>query len=88
MEFSIQCESEGGLDVWLRGVDYRNNQGQRIPIWISYKNFTINGEEIFHDDTRISHDKSYHFHKNVKAKEIITVSVSWYPDGYQEPPQK
>lgn len=88
MEFSVQCESEGGLDVWLRGVDYRNNQEQRIPIWINYKNFTINSEEIFHDDTRISHDKSYHFQKNVKEKETITVSVSWYPDGYQEPPQK
>ena len=88
MDFSVQCENTGLFLLRLMGVDYRDNEGKRTQIWINYKKLTINGEDILPGNTRCSHDNPYTFQKNVTEKEIITVHAEWFPDGYQEPPQK
>ena len=42
METTIRCIENGELIIWLRGIDFRDDNNIRVPIWINYSCLLIN----------------------------------------------
>lgn len=75
--FKIKCINDGSLFIRFMGVDMRDDEGKRLPIYIKFKDITINDEKINKHDEIVCHDKSIIYRKNVKNLEIITINATW-----------
>ena len=83
--FKIKCVNDGKLQISLKGVDFRNNNGKRYPIWIDYTSCKVNGKNILNDSIVSAwHDKSIKHEINVKDNDEITLEVSWIMHNYSE----
>lgn len=76
-DIKLKCISDGKLTISLRGPDIRNNSGKRVPSYVDYTNFKINGEDILNEKTTVCHDDSYVYKKDVKDGEIVDLSFKW-----------
>ena len=74
----IRCTiiEDGILEISLRGIDYREND-IRIPIYIAYTSFSINGHDIISETITTCHDKPYIHNIPVKNGEELIISISW-----------
>lgn len=79
MRIVVRCKAAGELTVKLRGKDVRNKQGEKIPFWLDYSLFQVNGDIVFDKIHRICHDFPYEYKKNVQPGETVTVQVEWSP---------
>ena len=79
LDFKIKCINSGVLNIWFRGIDFRDIKNNKFPIYIDYTNFEVNGQEIFRDHIVVSHDDPYLFNKNVKNDEILEFHLEWKP---------
>lgn len=80
IDLKFKCINEGKLEIYLKGIDFRDKIGQRVPIYINFTKFHINGESIFDSKISVSHDKYYNYSKNnVKDGEIIDMHIEWEP---------
>ena len=61
LDLELKCVNDGILKIWLRGIDYRDKNDNRFPIYIDYSNFSINGTEILKKNKLVSHDDPYFF---------------------------
>ena len=75
----VKCVNDGKFNLYLRGLDYRDNNNNRILIYINYTKLVVNGLSIFDKELTISHDRSYNFAKDVKNNEIIDIHIEWEP---------
>ena len=68
------------MELCLRGVDFRDRTGKRVPVYIDYTKCVINDEIIFNDRLSITHDKPYKYNKEgVKDGEIVKIHIEWEP---------
>ena len=79
IDFKIRCINDGYLEFKLRGIDFRNYNNTRIPIFIDFNNFLLNDEVIFEEDTLISHDNPFYHKIQVKHDEMIKIHLEWMP---------
>ena len=81
LEFVAKIGVNGQLRLSLKGVDARNpvDKTKRIPRWVDYTKFLINGRKIFDKVTPAWHDKSYNYNLNVKAGMEIKIQTEWQP---------
>ncbi len=82
LDFEIKCIQDGQLNIWLRGMDFRDKNDKRAPIFVDFTKLVINDEVIF--DSRITvsldHALSYHYIKEkVKDGDIFNIHVEWEP---------
>lgn len=77
LNIKIRIINEGKLFIRFMGMDIKNENGKRVPIFIRYTNIFINGEKINNDEKTVWHDSSFIFRKNVKNFEIINIEASW-----------
>lgn len=73
----IKCYNDGELLIKFMGVDYRNKENQRLPIYIKYTNIYVNNENVNEHERIACHDQPLIFKKKVKDGEIISLNVSW-----------
>ena len=78
IDLEIKTINEGKLKIWFRGIDYRDNNNKRFPIYINYIRSTINGEEILKNKL-LWHDEPLIFDKKVMDCEIIKIHAEWEP---------
>lgn len=78
VDITLRCIGDGELYLILRGIDFRVN-GERIPIFINYTKFNINGIDVLKGNTLICHDKPFTFKLPVKNKDYVNLSLSWLP---------
>ena len=76
-DIKLKCINDGVLNIYLRGPDARNVQGERVPSYINYNNFIVNNEIIIKDEITCWHDNPYLFEKSVKDGEIIDLHFEW-----------
>ena len=90
LDFIARATVDGQISLLLRGIDIRDpeDKSKRIPYWIDYTNFTINGKKIFDTLTPVWHDKPYKYTINVKADEEITIQAEWLPHRVDTVEQK
>ncbi len=81
LEIVIKTSVGGKIQLGLRGLDVRNpeNRTKRIPVWIDYTKFVVNGKTIFDKIIPVWHDKPYFYNLDAKAGEEIKFQVEWLP---------
>ncbi len=77
MTLEIKCIGDGVLKVWLRGLDCRDRNKKRFPVWIDFTRLDINGKCIFADSHVVWHDKPFVFKTDVTDGENLRLDVVW-----------
>lgn len=79
LRLRLRCVGSGVLHVSLRGVDVRDAGGKRIPFWIDFMGFRVDGEPVFEDVESVWHDRPFRFEKKVRDGEVVELSLAWEP---------
>ncbi len=77
IDFELKCAGNGKLKIWLRGIDLRDKNGSRIPVWINYTAFCIGKKNILKAPELTWHDKPFVYELPVKDGKILTVHAEW-----------
>ncbi len=82
IDLKIKFVNDGFFKLGLRGIDFKDKTKKRVPVYIDYTKFTVNGETIFDSRLSICHDKPYSYTKeNVKNDDILDIHLEWEPFG-------
>ena len=79
LKLKVKCINNGLLKLYLRSSDIRDDNRQRIPIYLKYTEFAVNGENILEKPIFAHHDNPINYKKEVNDSEIIDISVKWEP---------
>jgi len=79
INFSVKCVEDGILVLSLKGLDYRDKRGNRIPIYIDYTEINVDGVNLIRGSRVAWHDNPYTFEKEVKDGQVVNVRVKWSP---------
>ena len=79
MEIIAKATGDGKIQLNLRGVSVApsNDPKKRIPFWIDYTKFIVNGEIIFDKLTPVWLWKAYEHNIDAKADKEIKIEVEW-----------
>jgi len=78
LNLKIKCVKDGELNIKLLGIDYKI-KGNRLPIYINFREFKINNQTIFNSNNVLSHDANYTYTKSIKDGDEIEIYLSWEP---------
>ena len=82
IDLKIKCVNDGLLRIDFRGIDFKDKRNRRVPIYIDYTKFIINGHTIFDSRLSICHDTPYrYFLENVKEGDVFEIHIEWEPFG-------
>lgn len=79
LDLEIKTINNGKLRVKLRGLDVRDKNGERFPVFIDYSSFCINGIEQLSHNILTHHDDYFLFEKEVEDSEAIKIYLEWLP---------
>lgn len=82
--FEIICKGNGWLYIWLRGIDKRNNENKRIPLYICADELKINEQTIFNEPKIVWHDDSYLYKMPVTDGQKVKIFVKFSPAFYKK----
>ncbi|WP_029543125.1 hypothetical protein [Selenomonas sp. AB3002] len=82
IRIKVNCVHDGELILFLRGLDIRDDENVKIPVYIDYQYLAIDDEVIFDGLEEIWHDKPYEYKSAVKDGEEHVITVKWGPHGY------
>ena len=77
LNLKFQCVNDGTLRVMLRGVDYRNFEQLRCPVYVNFTTFKVNNKLVFDDDKLIWHDQPYEFEISINDKDILDIYLEF-----------
>ena len=77
LKLVIKCMGSGELKISLRGVDCRDKNNNRFPVWIDYTQMYINDEIIFANSHVVCHDKPFTYKMNVANGERVQLDIEW-----------
>lgn len=77
LDLKIKCINDGEVKLRLKGIDFRDTDRERFPIYIDYTNLTINGETYSDAHRLVTHDKPAVITKEVKDSEILNIHIEW-----------
>lgn len=80
----IICKGNGWLYIWLRGIDKRNNENKRIPMYVCADELKINEHTIFNESKIVWHDDSYLYKMPVTDGQKVKIFVKFSPAFYQK----
>ena len=73
----IRCNNPGKLIIKFRGPDIRDNNSERVPIFIKYTNIYINENNLNDSEKIVWHDTPFIYSKQVEDSEIVKIAVKW-----------
>ena len=81
LEIKAKTTVKGQVTFRLRGMDIRTpeDKSKRVPYWIDYTKFEVDGKTVFDKLTPVWHDKLYRHSIAVEAGEEIKIQVEWLP---------
>lgn len=80
LDLKLKCIGSGNLQIALRGIDYRNEFDDRLPIFINFNKVQINNFQDF-DNKLVWCDSPHIYNINVKDNEIVDLNFKWVPIG-------
>lgn len=80
LSIKFRCIKAGVLCVYLHAIDVRNAENKRIPLYVYYKRFAVNGETVFDSVRSVWHDSPCVFIKAVSDGETVTLYAEWVDD--------
>ena len=78
LDLKIKCIQDGKLNIKIRGIDVKS-KGKRIPIYINYKSFIINGVPQINENKLVSYDDNYEFNVKVYDRDILFMHIESSP---------
>lgn len=79
LDLELKCVNSGRIEIIFRGVDCKDKNGSKFPIYIDYINIKINNEKILQKNQIVTFDKPYTYKKNVVDGEILRIHIEWLP---------
>ena len=79
LDLSLKCVNDGKLKIDFRGIDFKDSNNNRIPIYIDYREIEIDGKSIINDSTVLWHDNKLEYNKDVKDGQIVNIKLKWEP---------
>lgn len=77
LNLKIKCINSGMLSIYLRGPDIRDDNNLRLPYYIKYNSFKINGINQISQEKVVSHDDPFLIERAVNDDEIINIDLEW-----------
>ena len=77
LKLCFKCVNDGNLVINFRGIDYKDKDGNRIPIFVNYTNITIDDVPIIKNDIISWHDNPFIYNKKVTDGQIVKLQVNW-----------
>lgn len=78
-DIKLRCIGTGPLSIKLRGIDFRDKFDNRIPIYINYTKFSINGFELLNEEKLTWHDEPFTHIENIELSKILDLHIEWNP---------
>ena len=79
MKIKVLCKGNGKIRFELRGIDKKNDRKERIPVWIDYTRFSVDGKELLKNPTSAWHDRPHVVSVDVKDGTVIEIYYEWEP---------
>ncbi|WP_296882404.1 hypothetical protein [uncultured Methanobrevibacter sp.] len=77
LNLKVQCVNKGTLKIYLRGVDYRDVDNIRYPVYVNFTTFKINDNLIFQENKLIYHDQPYEFEIVSDDKDMFEIYLEF-----------
>ena len=77
LNLKFQCVNKGTLKIYLRGVDYRDEENIRYPVYVNFTTFKINDKLIFQENKLICHDQPYEFEIVSDDKDMFEIYLEF-----------
>ena len=75
MNIGFQCINNGDVNINLRGVDYRNSNNERLPIYLNIKKVILNNKVFLNHDQLICHDEPFVINRRSHNLERINLEI-------------
>ena len=79
MNIKLKCMGTGKLTFRFRAMDFKDDNGKRIPIYINYTKIKINNEDIIKQNTPTWHDAPIIYQKDIINEEIVNLEIEFTP---------
>ena len=81
IKVAFKATEDGLINLNLRGMDVRNpkDRSKRIPYWVDFTSFTINGRQVLNKIITVWHNEPYTCNLNVKAGMEVVIELKWHP---------
>lgn len=79
LDLKIKCINEGNLNLILRGIDARDSNGTRLPIFIEFNRVNVNGKQLITENKLVSHDNPYQCDFKVGDEDVLFIHIEWGP---------
>ena len=77
IRLKVKCINDGKLNVTLRGIDFRDDYDNRLPIYVKYTKFMIDDENIIDNPAFVWHNEPVFHEINVKDGQNVDIFVEW-----------
>lgn len=77
IRLKIKCIKDGKLRITLRGIDFRDDYDNRLPIYVKYARFMINDENIIDQPAFVWHNEPINHEMDVEDGQTVDVFVEW-----------
>ena len=77
LEVKIKCIGDGELKIWLRGMDYREKNGMRMPVWVEFICMCVDGKALFNNSQLVWHDEPFRHSMKVLDGQLVRIYVEW-----------
>lgn len=75
----IKIKGNGNLKIIFRGIDKRDLNGARVPVWIECTKLSVNNTELIKSKRLTWHDQPIVFSQYVTNGQVLEVFANWLP---------
>ena len=79
VDLELKCVGSGDLRISLMGIDFRDKNGVRFPIWIDYNKIMVNGKNLIETPTVVCLEKPIIKYLKVTDGQIVKIHAEWKP---------
>ena len=72
-ELQYKAIGNGTVSIHLLGPHNKWDNGKIYPVWVYYKNFKVNGKEIFFDTKKLGYEKGYKYDISLKHGDSLKI---------------
>ena len=77
VHFLFSCVGDGELKIYLKGVDFRDIDNKRVPIYVNFQKMIVNERVDFEKDTLVWHDQQYVFEKISEDGQVFFIDLKY-----------
>ena len=77
IRLKVKCVNEGKLNVTLRGIDFRDDYDNRIPVYVKYTNLMIDDNKVIDKPAFVWHNEPLSHEIDVEDGQTVDILVEW-----------